>query len=169
MKIQLDSTALAALVAADPAFTLELQRAVVAEVGRKTFLRDLGDILPLVNSALVKELVQAAKTDGEMSKAFEAALNGAITKYEQNGWNQRAALKDDQKKLITEAVDRAVAEQREQSVSRAKAALEETVNAYIKRFEDELPGVLERRIDRHVQARIDAGVVERLNALKNAL
>lgn len=169
MKLQLDSTALSALVAADPSFTLELQRAVVAEVGRKTFLRDLGDILPLVNSALVKELVQAAKTDGEMSKAFEDALKGAISKYEQNGWNQRAVLKPEQKALIEGAVSRAVDQHRELAMASVKERLDETIKAYTDRFEAELPDLLDRRINRHVQARIDAGVVERLNAVKNAI
>lgn len=169
MKIQLDSAALTALISDDPIVKLELQRAVVAEVGRKTFLRDLGEILPLVEASLVKELVAAAKLDKEMMHKFEEALRGAIIKYENSGWSSRATLTAEQKSLIQGAVDTAIGNHRQSLMARLEERLEEVVKPYIDRFEERLPVLLDECIDRAIQSRIDQGVSDRLALLKAAI
>lgn len=169
MKIQLDSSALTALVASSGTdFTLELQRAVVAEVGRKTFLRDLGEILKLVEPALVMELVNASKTDKVISKAFEEALQKAVAVYSNqypSGWKLTGA----QKKLIETEVDAQISAHRARIVASATDRVDDAVKAYIDRFDERLPALLNAKVNQHLQLRIDQGVADRLAALKAAI
>lgn len=159
--IKIDASALAAPIEADPEFIFELQRTVILEVGRKVFLKDIGE----VGAKLIPEdwgkVMAEAQMDGSMARAFSKALE---ERFEH--WNRYSStapkLNTEQLNAIRKTVDDLMANERQKAVDLAYEQFSADLDAKI-------ASAMDGRIDYFVQQRIDAWIKARLDQLKASI
>tara|TARA_R110000744_G_scaffold351397_1_gene457222 strand:- start:235 stop:744 length:510 start_codon:yes stop_codon:yes gene_type:complete len=104
MKMQLDGKAVKQLISDNPDFELELQRCVVAEVIRRTLLKDARDVVERLAPEAMADLLAETTVRDEIVEKFSKEVDGLV----EGGWrysNVKAKLKPDAEKRVRTEVD----------------------------------------------------------------
>lgn len=153
MKIQLDATALEALIKSDPNFEVELRRAVVVQAARRTFLSDAASMAELIQPELFKETVQAIREDDEMTRRFEELLRNEL--QTRSNWSGRPTLSPEQLKIVAGAVNDFLSRNRDEMIREAYATFIKDIDEKIKKIvEVHVPVDINQIVERQVKARI---------------
>jgi len=183
--LKLDTNAVDRLLGDDPAARVDLQRAVVANIVRRSMLKDLG----ADNARLVKAAVEHAHGDLIRQVSQEAFLSVAVEKVFQDVWMREirsaqstsaASVKKEMRELIDQRIWEIVREQlreivREQlreMTSELKeltaARVDQALKAHLSQVERQLGNLTQAWKDEALKA-VQADVVGRLNgALQGA-
>ncbi|MGJ4953156.1 hypothetical protein [Bradyrhizobium sp. HKCCYLS20291] len=129
--IKLDAPALTKLIDDDSAFKLELQRAVIAEVTRKIYMKDVvGDMERLVHAAFHQhktDLIQAVKEDEAVRAYIDERLSSLVRSIRGGAWGyvQQKELSDDLKGKVNIFVDGKVREECERQLGKVSKIVED--------------------------------------------
>lgn len=166
MRITLDRPALKHLIDADPEFHLELKRALLSEIARKTFEKDFDRVIQEMDKVLFAKAVEAYREDVILTERVQSALRRAMLN---TSWSS-ATLKPEVVKAIEEVVNqhkkRAVMEASSEISHVFDAAVRENIE---KRFvPEQLEERIDKRVDRLVEEEIDRRVKEKFAAKMTA-
>lgn len=175
--LKLDTNAVDRLLGDDPAARIDLQRAVVANIVRRSLSKDLG----ADNARLVKAAVEHAHGDLIRQVSQEAFLSVAVEKVFQDAWRREirsaqstsaASVKKEMRELIDQRIAEIVREQlREMTVELREmtaARVDQALKAHLNQVERQLGDLTQAWKDEALKA-VQADVVGRLNhALQGA-
>lgn len=177
IELKLDTNAVDRLLGDDPDMRLDLQRAVVANVVRRSLAKDLGTD----NARLVKAAVEHAHGDLIQQVSQEAFLSVAVDKVFQDVWKREirsaqstagASVRKEMRELIDRRIGEVVREQLREMTSELKeltaARVDQALKAHLSQVERQLGDLTEAWKEAALKA-VQADVVGRLNgALKAA-
>ncbi|MCE6959374.1 hypothetical protein LAZ40_09950 [Cereibacter sphaeroides] len=163
ISLKLDSNAVEKLIGDDPEVRIDLQRAVVANIVRKTVAKDVGSD----NMRLIGEAARKVRGDIVRDLSEEAALTGTIELIFQDFWKTeiataRKAAGSSVKKDTLEVVEQRLATLVREALEEKKAEIQSMVEARV-------DAALERlltRIDRQVDELGDAWKAEAAKAIR---
>lgn len=178
IELKLDTNAVDRLLGDDPGARVELQRAVVANIVRRTLAKDLG----ADNARLVKAAVERAHSDLIQEVSQEAFLSVAVDKVFQDVWKREirsaqassgASVRKEMRELIDQRIGEIVREQLREMTLELKeltaARVDLALKAHLNQVERQLGDLTQAWKDEALKA-VQADVVGRLNgALQAAL
>jgi len=171
--IRLDAQALSSLVANDPDFRLELQRAVVAEVVRKIVFKDMPDALQTIAPKLAGEVISGLRDDAHMSAKLQKEVGEAfkVWKSTSASWSHtgKYVLSAEMQKQVSEAVT----DLKREAVGAAETAFNAELAIALEARKADYLAYVDRKMNevvgKAIAAKIEAGVAERLAAIKAGL
>jgi hypothetical protein len=176
IELKLDTNALDRLLGDDPGMRVDQQRAVIANVVRRTMMKDLGTD----NARLVKDAVERAHGDLVREVSQEAFLSVAVDKVFQDVWKREirnaqsssgSAVRKEMREMIDSRIGEIVREQlREMTVELKEltaARVDQALRAHLDRVERQLGDLTQAWKEAALKA-VQADVVGRLNGALQA-
>lgn len=154
--IQLSTPAVRRLIEEDPEFKLELQRAVVSEIVKKTFLHDAAKIMCEINSELVETLKKDSAFVGELQRRLDRAIRDMSIRASVTPSNETKERFDQMlEPMIQQAIDKvkqSVQGRINEAAQKAGATIEERIEARVDMITDQMINVeVKRRLQERMQ------------------
>ena len=169
--IRLDASALSALIEADPDFKLELQRAVVAEVIKKVYLKDFKVVVEALAPQIVKDLIKESKADADVRREIEDRLKATVQSIRAGTYSYQTTrtLPAETKQLIAEQVTDLIKAEIGERVGTVESLSQRLMETLTARLEDTAERWVGSQVDGQIKARIEAGVRDRIAAITSGL
>ena len=155
IKISLDSNALSALIEKDPAFELELKRAVIANIVDRHVKGS--------NEMIKAALIEATK---EALPDVKFALREYVSSISYPGWNRTQVILSDQvRRALIAAVDKEVSDTWEN----IRKSQMDVVNQRMKDMEKHISERVDKEMEKYEDAEVQRRVMEKVKQAMSKL
>lgn len=165
--ITLDRRAMHALIDSDPDFTLSLKGAVLTEIARKFFEKDVRRIIAAAEPEMFAKALAALQKDADVAELVRRALTQAVIERPSGPWSNNTLTAE-----MRDAVAREVARVQDAAAAKAVADVGRQIEARVLARLAELntDERIEKRVERltedHINKRVDERFRQRLADLQ---
>jgi len=158
MKMQLDASAVRALIEDDQGFEAELRRCVVAEIIRKSLLKDAKEIAALIAPDQMAEMVKETAIQSMVVEEFTKQTD-QLTQGGYGGYNAKPiSLSIKGKERVAKAVDQHISQSVSSIVGNREERFKELLKEAEETFMDAVKGRVERYMDHAVKTYFERDV-----------
>lgn len=164
IEIKLDRPALLALIKDDETFKLSLSDAVVSEVMRKVFEKDMARLVKEAEPELFKRVVEVLQADADMEDRIKRALDQQLVVRQ--SWQNPPPMSPALKKIFDDAVANAIPalERKVATILDEKVTSRALEIVEAKLADDDLDARIAKRADRLTNEEIDRRVAAAVQA-----